>query len=682
VVQVVNYALPTVTPTAQKAQQRIGGNVGAPTYYSRLREYVDLMQHASGFGIPGQPWKDPAAAGRLPVRVGTDGWPVEDFAMMLMGDLAGTPGLSGEYTVAFKGTATVRAVASSGVTLGTPTRDGDYTVIKLTLSAGAGQIALDFSGTNGTVKDLKVIRPGYNWKDANLPVFTSNLIDWLKPFSTLRFMDTTVTNLLYDARWATRATLENTRGGATQPGGAPGKPWERVIQMANATGSDAWINVPTKADKDYYDNLAALMINNLNPELKIYVEYSNEIWNGSFPQYHWLVSTAIDDEIAAGNSAIFAGLSLDKNPTTGKYVDYYNLGTRVYIERLARISNSFRAALEKCKVDNPARCAGMSMGDKIRPVLAWQGSGSYYVESMLTYLSTAYAPKKPDYFLYGTALAPYFNMGAIQKSTTATVDDVLAALTETVRTTPLNSRFEHNAYLGKKYNLKVMAYEGGPDTFGSGSTASKAGANRDPRMFDLCKTYLNNWADQGGGLFMWFTTGAGNWETNYGTWSVSEYDDPSVAMTPKYACMVWASGTPASVATGRHPPNVAFDAAEVAGTFYPTTDSRYNTVRRWYKLGQQADYVVSSPTAACYRTVITAKNNVAYEDFAPGNGRMEVLVNGVSQGAASPINAVTSSTTPATSDLGQTCLDKGINVLTLKMTVAASGVLDTIKLVP
>jgi hypothetical protein len=96
----------------------------------------------------------------------------------------------------------------------------------------------------------------------------------------------------------------------------------------------------------------------------------------------------------------------------------------------------------------------------------------------------------------------------------------------------------------------------------------------------------------------------------------------------------------------------------------------------------QADYVVSSPTATCYRTVITAKNNAAYEDFAPGNGRMEVLVNGVSQGAASPINAVTSSTTPATSDLGQTCLDKGINVLTLKMTVAASGVLDTIKLVP
>jgi len=273
-------------------------------------------------------------------------------------------------------------------------------------------------------------------------------------------------------------------------------------------------------------------------------------------------------------------------------------------------------------------------------------------------------------------------MGAIQKSTTSTVDDVLAALTETVRTTPLNSRFEHNAYLNKKFNLKLMAYEGGPDTFGSGSVAAKAAANRDSRMFELCKTYLNNWADQGGGLFMWYAAGAGNWETNYGTWSLSEYDDPSVPMTPKYACMVWASGTTADVARGRHPAGTAFDAAEGAGTFYPTTDSRYNTARRWYKLGQQADYVVSSPTATCYRTVITAKNNAAYEDFAPGNGRMEVLVNGVSQGAASPINAVTSSTTPATSDLGQTCLDKGINVLTLKMTVAASGVLDTIKLVP
>ena len=55
---------------------------------------------------------------------------------------------------------------------------------------------------------------------------------------------------------------------------------------------DIWINVPVAASDDYVRELALLLRDNLDPNLHIYVEYSNEVWNWDFSQAHWNLAYA------------------------------------------------------------------------------------------------------------------------------------------------------------------------------------------------------------------------------------------------------------------------------------------------------------------------------------------------------------------------------------------------------
>ena len=46
-------------------------------------------------------------------------------------------------------------------------------------------------------------------------------------------------------------------------------------------------------DDDYVTNLAKVLYNKLNPNLHVYVEYSNEVWNYGFSQASWALNQAV-----------------------------------------------------------------------------------------------------------------------------------------------------------------------------------------------------------------------------------------------------------------------------------------------------------------------------------------------------------------------------------------------------
>jgi hypothetical protein len=60
--------------------------------------------------------------------------------------------------------------------------------------------------------------------------------------------------------------------------------YERQIQLCNAASIDYWCCVPAQVDDDYVRQLAALIKSQLNANLRVYLEYSNETWNGQFNQ--------------------------------------------------------------------------------------------------------------------------------------------------------------------------------------------------------------------------------------------------------------------------------------------------------------------------------------------------------------------------------------------------------------
>jgi len=54
---------------------------------------------------------------------------------------------------------------------------------------------------------------------------------------------------------------------------------EHIVDVIKMTGSDLWICIPTFASDDYVTEMATYLYNNLRTDVRIMVEYSNEVWN-------------------------------------------------------------------------------------------------------------------------------------------------------------------------------------------------------------------------------------------------------------------------------------------------------------------------------------------------------------------------------------------------------------------
>ena len=110
-----------------------------------------------------------------------------------------------------------------------------------------------------------------------LPQFQSDLA----PYKVLRFMDWNLTNDAQNpqSNWSTRRP----KGQLQREPIA----YEWQIDLCNRTLKDYWVNVPHTAAPEYFTQLAQLIREQLDPRLRVYVEWSNEVWNGSFPQHEY-----------------------------------------------------------------------------------------------------------------------------------------------------------------------------------------------------------------------------------------------------------------------------------------------------------------------------------------------------------------------------------------------------------
>lgn len=115
--------------------------------------------------------------------------------------------------------------------------------------------------------------------------------EWKKiiaPFPYYRFMDWNHTNNSEQKDWKDRPTVKHMRQ-------TDGVAYEYMIQLCNEMNKDAWICVPHRATDDYVHQLGRLIKKELKPELKVYIEYSNEIWNPAFKQTQWLWDRAREE---------------------------------------------------------------------------------------------------------------------------------------------------------------------------------------------------------------------------------------------------------------------------------------------------------------------------------------------------------------------------------------------------
>ncbi|MEM6315801.1 MAG: hypothetical protein AAF743_17060, partial [Planctomycetota bacterium] len=125
------------------------------------------------------------------------------------------------------------------------------------------------------VRNIRVWLPG---REDSASYFTDEFKANLEPFPVLRFMDWNRTNGSTHVDWSDRTDLDDAHWGWSA-----GVPYELMIQLGNELGKDVWLNVPHAANDDYVTQLARLVRDNLNPELDVWIEYSNETWNTAGP---------------------------------------------------------------------------------------------------------------------------------------------------------------------------------------------------------------------------------------------------------------------------------------------------------------------------------------------------------------------------------------------------------------
>lgn len=349
--------------------------------------------------------------------VDSNGWPTSSSFTAIVFEACTDSDMAGTWGLRFKG----RVTNVTGATI-TPTGgswaaafDGTYTTA--TMTNVSGYLALTFTGayrSAGTsspgVTDIQVMYPTapgsttpHGWNE-----FTHRVTRLLlQRFSAIRFMDFLqisaegTGNRL--ALWSDRLTPLYAHWGALQRTytGAPGPsyiggPMEDMIRICNEVGVDCYLNIPAYANDDFVMKTAQLFaygsdgnlpytgpygstldpVSNprpapqspafppLAPNLNLYIEYSNEIWNtmpAYITQYNYVASQAKRDGM----------LDFDGQ------ID--NLMARWWTHRTVQVSNIFRSVF-----------GDAAMMARIRPLLESQFTNPYTTWGQVTFLMGFY----------------------------------------------------------------------------------------------------------------------------------------------------------------------------------------------------------------------------------------------------------------------------------------------------
>jgi hypothetical protein len=604
---------------AYETKADVGINVEGVVDFSVAQQFVDAMRQARPWGSPATPYDEAVAhAG----EIDANGWPTVDSGVLVLCCVASDgsatdPGtaseLSGTYQLSFTGKANVTIPIDTGAVTGyayDPATNLSTASVTFTDTTAAETLYLSFTNTQRTptspvgsgITDVHLIRPqiapnGMRWWTTSTQRFTDPFLATLRGYSTLRFMDWAATNGSPVVNWSDRTPesyATEQRQIAYDGGFAPtGASWGDAIALANATKEDMWINIPAMASDAYVKSLARVIRAQLQPNLHVYVEYSNEVWNASFPQFAYNLGLAESE--AQTNPAYKANCS----PT-----DEYRWGQCRVAERLMQIAQDFAS------VDGPS-----AIDTTIRPVFATQENNTYDLGGALAFIATTYGT--PSSFFYAVAQAPYWEGDQSLDGQTAG-QELQAAETSLDATVP-SSTADFTAY-AVAYGLHNFTYEGGPGMYGTPSLAAKIAANVDPRMGSQVTHALTDFFVKGGDMFVYYDdTGAYG---QYGMWGTTQ--DVFDRVTPKIDAIGATIGTEQIRSVGAMMPGAinalkyAFE-AEPGGYAQPTYF--------YFRNGESLAYLVEAPAAGNYTLTLTEGT------YATTSSLATISIGGVSAGS-------------------------------------------------
>lgn len=327
-------------------------------------------------------------------------------------------------------------------------------------------------------------------------IFHPEFLRSLETYSAIRFMNWADANSTvaptFEVAWADRTELDDARWTGRAP-------LEVMIDLSNRVHAEPWITLPSRGDDEYARRAGALFAERLDPSLRVWVEYSNEVWNSMFPQQHYAEQSGL-------------AMGLDDDPALATL--------RFYARRTGQLHRAF--------------AEGFGDRERMIRVYAGQAASTWRAEQILDFEGAA---TRADVF----AIAPYFGttvFGADREEWAALGVDGFFERADREALGPVREMVEGNMRIARERNLALVGYEGGQHYVGYEEAQSDerierlfAAANRDPRMERLYGRYLDLWRELGGGVLMHLTDCSGG--GRYGYWGASEYLGQPLADAPK-----------------------------------------------------------------------------------------------------------------------------------------------------
>lgn len=409
---------------------------------------------------------------------------------------------------------------------------------------GEGRVAFDFEPQTGGmvlirvqrsdpmktgdhVRNISVVREDHLDAYRNGAIFNPLWLDRMKGFKTLRFMDWMVTNDSDQQSWDTRpkpSDFSYTRHGI---------PAEIMIRLANELGANPWFCMPHLSNDTYQRRFAELVEAGLDPSLKAYVEYSNEVWNWQFLQAEWTEAQAQDRWGERYKGQDYYGM---------KFARMAQIWSDVFAadrDRLVTVISTQTGwlGLERAILDAPLWVAeGNEPPHSHADAYAITGYfGSYLgrdemrdtVRREIAKSTAAAEEDARQQGLTGDALTTYVEAHRFDDATDWAIDalidsrqygeefDGLDRATETF--------FPYQADIAREYGLDLIVYEGGTHIVGVGEqvgdetlAAFFTHLNYTPELAALYRTLFAAWAEISDGPFALFNDV--NVPSKWGSW--------------------------------------------------------------------------------------------------------------------------------------------------------------------
>ncbi len=337
-----------------------------------------------------------------------------------------------------------------------------------------------------------------DWNTVDNP-WRPEFLDEVSIYRVLRFMDQVPINSSTARTWADR-TLPGQNHYNTDRGAVA---YEWQIDLCNRVGVDYWVNVPhltvedyeQNPDDNYWTRLAELVKEHLDPELNVYVEYSNETWSGG---------TSFQQGDYAGQRGIAMGFTQDSYHAKFYFQTYAAL----------RLHHIFLSVFGE-------------EAHRVKTVVAGQDGSTVGLNRILHGLGYPRTSPTSETINPWGYMPDYYAVGSYISTGDGAASDIRQAWAAEVANRKQSYEVQLNALADS--GMRLIAYEGGQHYTTNAHTFSQ-----NPESYDMYMEWLEV-AEDYFDLMMHYTH-TGTWSSG-GSWGAKHSTDQPIELAHRYRAL-------------------------------------------------------------------------------------------------------------------------------------------------